>query len=169
MTGKTPAANRRQTGSEFAFICDELVRFCCKRDSYSAVGEQTGSIGADALSSKSPSTRRLTAPLVSSSTIAGTSSALASPRSTFPVCGQYTLQGDAFSKAVLENTEVSISIEDAIKNMAVIEAIFQSANSGQRISPQRWKGDLVGKLVVKNDIYKWTMNLQPALAIVNEA
>src|SRR5208282_1693131 len=32
----------------------------------------------------------------------------------FPVCDQYTLQGDAFSKAVLENTEVPVSIEDAM-------------------------------------------------------
>jgi predicted dehydrogenase len=50
---------------------------------------------------------------------------------TFPVCDQYTLQGDAFSKAVLDNTEIPVSLEDAIKNMAVIEAIFNSANSGQ--------------------------------------
>ena len=56
---------------------------------------------------------------------------------TFPACNQYTLQGDAFSKAVLENTEVPVSIDDGIKNMAVIEAIFRSANSGQWISPQR--------------------------------
>jgi predicted dehydrogenase len=56
---------------------------------------------------------------------------------TFPTCDQYTLQGDAFSKAVLENTEVPVSLEDAIKNMAVIEAIFRSANSGQWESPQR--------------------------------
>jgi len=56
---------------------------------------------------------------------------------TFPVCDQYTLQGDAFSKAVLENTEVPVSLEDAIKNMAVIEAIFHSANSGQWESPRR--------------------------------
>jgi predicted dehydrogenase len=56
---------------------------------------------------------------------------------TFPVCDQYTLQGDAFSKAVLENTDVPVSIEDAIKNMAVIDAIFHSANSGQWVSPQR--------------------------------
>ncbi|MGA9448606.1 MAG: Gfo/Idh/MocA family oxidoreductase [Candidatus Sulfotelmatobacter sp.] len=55
----------------------------------------------------------------------------------FPVCDQYTLQGDAFSKAVLENTEVPVSIEDAIKNMAVIEAILYSADSGQWESPQR--------------------------------
>jgi len=50
---------------------------------------------------------------------------------TFPVCDQYTLQGDAFSKAVLENTEFPVPLEDAIANMAVIEAIFQSAKSGQ--------------------------------------
>ena len=56
---------------------------------------------------------------------------------TFPTCDQYTLQGDAFSKAVLEDTEVPVSLEDAIKNMAVIEAIFRSANSGQWESPQR--------------------------------
>ena len=56
---------------------------------------------------------------------------------TFPVCDQYTLQGDAFSKAVLEDTEVPVPIEDAIKNMAVIEAILYSADSGQWESPQR--------------------------------
>jgi predicted dehydrogenase len=41
------------------------------------------------------------------------------------------LQGDAFSKAVLEDTEVPVPIEDAIKNMAVIDAIFKSASSNQ--------------------------------------
>jgi predicted dehydrogenase len=50
---------------------------------------------------------------------------------TFPVCDQYTLQGDAFSKAVLENTEVPVPIEDAIRNMVVLEAIFNSASSGR--------------------------------------
>ncbi len=50
---------------------------------------------------------------------------------TFPICNQYTLQGDAFSKAVLENTEVPVPLEDAIKNMAVIDAIRDSANSGE--------------------------------------
>jgi len=50
---------------------------------------------------------------------------------TFPVCNQYTAQGDAFSKAVLENTEIPVPLEDAIKNMAVIDAILHSANSGQ--------------------------------------
>jgi predicted dehydrogenase len=56
---------------------------------------------------------------------------------TFPACDQYTLQGDAFSKAVLDNTEVPVSVEDAIGNMAVIEAIFKSGASGQWETPNR--------------------------------
>ncbi len=54
---------------------------------------------------------------------------------SFPVCDQYTIQGDAFSRAVREGTEVPVSIEDAIKNMAVIEAIFRSAESGRWEAP----------------------------------
>jgi predicted dehydrogenase len=56
---------------------------------------------------------------------------------TFAVCDQYTLQGDAFSKAILEDTEVPVPVEDAIKNMAVIEAIFRSGKSGHWETPQR--------------------------------
>ena len=55
---------------------------------------------------------------------------------TFPACDQYTLQGDAFSKAIMDNTEVPVPIEDAIANMAVIEAIFRSGVSGQWERPQ---------------------------------
>jgi predicted dehydrogenase len=55
---------------------------------------------------------------------------------TFPVCDQYTLQGEAFSKAVLEGTEVPVPLEDAIANMAVIEAIFNSAKSGLWETPR---------------------------------
>jgi predicted dehydrogenase len=50
---------------------------------------------------------------------------------TFPTCDQYTIQGDAFSRAVLDNTGVPVTVEDAIKNMAVIDAIFRSGRSGQ--------------------------------------
>ncbi len=50
---------------------------------------------------------------------------------SFPVCDQYTLQGDAFSRAVREDSEVPVSIEDGIKNMAVIEATFRSAETGR--------------------------------------
>ncbi len=49
----------------------------------------------------------------------------------FPVCDQYTLQGDAFSRAVLENREVPVPVEDAIGNMAVIDAIVKSVKSGE--------------------------------------
>ena len=56
---------------------------------------------------------------------------------TFPTSDQYTLQGDAFSKAVLEDTEVPVSVEDAIRNMAVIGAVFKSAESGQWEAPVR--------------------------------
>jgi predicted dehydrogenase len=54
---------------------------------------------------------------------------------TFPTCDQYTIQGDALSRAVLENTAVPVPLEDAIKNMAVIEAIFRSAESGNAEVP----------------------------------
>src|SRR6516165_5858924 len=53
----------------------------------------------------------------------------------FPTCDQYTIQGDAFSKAVREGGEAPVSVEDAIKNMAVIEAVFRSAESGQWETP----------------------------------
>jgi len=56
---------------------------------------------------------------------------------TFAVCDQYTIQGDAFSKAVLDDTDVPISIEDAIQNIAVIEALFRSAKSGTWEKPER--------------------------------
>jgi predicted dehydrogenase len=54
---------------------------------------------------------------------------------TFPTCDQYTIQGDAFSKAILEDTAVPVPLEDAIKNMAVIEAIFRSGVSGKSEVP----------------------------------
>jgi predicted dehydrogenase len=56
---------------------------------------------------------------------------------TFPTANQYTMQGDDFSKAILENTEVPVPLEDAIKNMAVIEAVFNSAESGGWEAPER--------------------------------
>ncbi len=42
----------------------------------------------------------------------------------FPVCDQYTIQGELFSRAILENAEVPVPLEDALKNMAVIERIL---------------------------------------------
>jgi predicted dehydrogenase len=49
----------------------------------------------------------------------------------FPIADQYTLQGDAFARAVFEDSEVPVPLEDSIANMAVIEAIFHAAESGQ--------------------------------------
>jgi len=49
---------------------------------------------------------------------------------TFAVVDQYTLQGDAFSKTILDRTPVPVPLEEGIANMAVIEAIFNSAKSG---------------------------------------
>jgi len=54
---------------------------------------------------------------------------------SFPVCDQYAIQGDVFSRAIREDTEVPVSLADAIKNMAVIEAIFRSAGSGSWETP----------------------------------
>jgi predicted dehydrogenase len=46
------------------------------------------------------------------------------------VCNQYTIQGDLFSQAVLNDTDVPTPLEDAVANMKVIEAIVRSAESG---------------------------------------
>jgi predicted dehydrogenase len=52
------------------------------------------------------------------------------------VCNQYTIQGDLFSKAILDNTNVPSPLEDAVKNMACIDAIFKSAETGHWEVPQ---------------------------------
>jgi predicted dehydrogenase len=54
----------------------------------------------------------------------------------FETCNQYTIQGDLFSKAILENTDVPSPIEDAVKNMACIDALFTSADTGRWEVPQ---------------------------------
>ena len=50
---------------------------------------------------------------------------------TFPAADQYTLQGDAFARAVRDNTEVPVPLEDSIANMSAIDAIFRSGESGR--------------------------------------
>ena len=50
------------------------------------------------------------------------------------VCDQYTIQGDLFSRAVLEDREVQVPLEDAVANMKVIEAIISSARSGSWVN-----------------------------------
>ncbi len=53
----------------------------------------------------------------------------------FPVCDQYTLQGDAFSRAVLGETPLEFPLEDAVMNMRVIDALFRSAERGSWETP----------------------------------
>jgi predicted dehydrogenase len=48
-----------------------------------------------------------------------------------PVCDQYTIQGDAVSRAILENTEVPVPLEESLLNTRVIEALFRSAKTRQ--------------------------------------
>jgi predicted dehydrogenase len=48
----------------------------------------------------------------------------------FERCNQYTIQGDLFSLAILNDTEVPIPITDAVLNMKVIQALFASTKSG---------------------------------------
>ncbi len=48
----------------------------------------------------------------------------------FPPCDQYTLQGDAFSRAIRQGTAAPVPLEDSLRNMAVIDAVFRAAESG---------------------------------------
>jgi predicted dehydrogenase len=44
----------------------------------------------------------------------------------FPIVDQYTIQGDLFSQAILNDTPVPTPLEDAVNNMRVIDAVFES-------------------------------------------
>lgn len=50
------------------------------------------------------------------------------------VCDQYTIQGDLFSRAVLEDSNTPVPLEDAVANMQVIEALIRSAGSGSWVN-----------------------------------
>ncbi|MGY4827803.1 Gfo/Idh/MocA family protein [Sphaerotilaceae bacterium SBD11-9] len=54
---------------------------------------------------------------------------------TLPACDQYTLQGDAFSKAVRGEMPLPYGVDDAVQNMRVIEALFRSEKSGRWEAP----------------------------------
>jgi len=51
---------------------------------------------------------------------------------TSDIYNQYTIQGNLFSQAVLENKEVPTPLEDAVANMKVIEALVHRAKSKNR-------------------------------------
>ena len=45
----------------------------------------------------------------------------------FPACDQYTLQADAFARAILDDTPVPTPLGDAVGNMRAIDAVLASA------------------------------------------
>jgi predicted dehydrogenase len=55
---------------------------------------------------------------------------------SLPTCDQYTIQCDVFSQAIRGHGDVPVSLEDALCNMAVIEAIFRSAETGRWERPR---------------------------------
>jgi predicted dehydrogenase len=49
---------------------------------------------------------------------------------TLEICDQYTIQGDLFSLAILNDADVPTPLEDAVANMKVIVAIVRSSEAG---------------------------------------
>jgi len=49
----------------------------------------------------------------------------------FETVDQYTLQGDAFSRAIREDTEVPVPLENALANMQIIEAVLKAGQTGR--------------------------------------
>ena len=52
-----------------------------------------------------------------------------------PVADQYTIQGELFSQAILEDTPVPTPLSDALGNMQVIDALFKSAETTAWVNP----------------------------------
>jgi predicted dehydrogenase len=46
------------------------------------------------------------------------------------MCDQYAIQGELFSRAILDDTDVPTPLEDAVANMKVIDALVESAKIG---------------------------------------
>ena len=47
------------------------------------------------------------------------------------ICDQYTIQADLFSEAVLRGRRAPTPLEDAVANMACLEAVRRSADTGR--------------------------------------
>jgi len=54
---------------------------------------------------------------------------------TLPPCDQFALQFEEFSTGILENRRQRVPLEDAVANMACIDAVFRSAESGRWEAP----------------------------------
>ena len=50
---------------------------------------------------------------------------------TIPPCDQYTLQAEAFSKAIRKEEAWPFPISDAVQNMRIIDALYKSGDSGK--------------------------------------
>ena len=48
-----------------------------------------------------------------------------------PVCDQYTIQADTFSRAILEDVPGAEPLESSVRNMECLEAILRSAETGR--------------------------------------
>lgn len=51
-------------------------------------------------------------------------------------CDQYAIQADLFSQAIRSGSPAPYPLEDSVRNMAVIEAVFRSAESGRCEVPE---------------------------------
>jgi len=47
----------------------------------------------------------------------------------FEICDQYTIQGNLFSQAILNDSQVPTPLEDAVANMKVIDTFFEKAKT----------------------------------------
>ena len=52
-----------------------------------------------------------------------------------PASNQYTIQADLFSRAILDNTDVALPLEDSLRNMRVLDALVRSSNTGMWEQP----------------------------------
>ena len=52
------------------------------------------------------------------------------------VCNQFTIQADEFSQAILDNRPQPAPLEDAVANMACIDALVRSSQSGRWETPE---------------------------------
>jgi predicted dehydrogenase len=62
-------------------------------------------------------------------------SAASAERVEFATCDQYRIQGDLFSQAIRDGAPAPYPLEDSVQNMAVIDALFRSADSGRWETP----------------------------------
>ncbi len=49
----------------------------------------------------------------------------------FPAVDQYALQGELFSRAILDSGPAPVPLEDAVRNMETMDAVFRAAASGR--------------------------------------